>query len=177
MRVGRRRALLVAGAAGLVALGLLVRRHASTPLQLAQQELQLGAADEARGLFPAAIEHYRACAERAPGSRPARNALARVTWIEQRAEGGYLPLATLARVRRDPAPLGDAAALSRLTAETESFPAGPVRSELRLRVGEAWLKLDRRRPEGAAELRALLSDPSSGAADRKLAERDLAYLP
>jgi hypothetical protein len=156
-----------------VAAVLLLGRHRLSPVEAAEQEFRLGAADEGDGLFQRALEHYRASVARAPASRPARSARARVAWIEQRAEGGFLPLATLARVRRDPTSLADPSLLSRLTAETETFPSGLVRSELRLRIGEAWLRLGSHRADGVAELRALVSDPTSGAADRKLAERDL----
>jgi hypothetical protein len=170
----RQRALLLATGLCVAAAGLsIVRRHAVTPAQRAEKELQLGVADEANALFPRALDHYRACLAGAPGSRPARTARARITWIEQRAEGGFVPLVTLAQLRRDPAPLADPLALSRLAAQTESFPAGLVRSELRLRIGEAWLKLPGHGREGVAALRALVSDPSSGAADRRVAERDL----
>ena len=170
----RRRGLAVAGGLCLAAAAvLLLGRQRLSPVQVAEQEFRLGAADETSGLFRRALEHYRACVARAPVSRPARSARERVVWIEQRAEGGFLPLATLARVRRDPTQLADPSVLSRLTAATETFPSGLVRSELRLRIGEAWLRLGNHRAEGVAELRALVSDPTSGAADRKLAEQDL----
>jgi len=169
----RRRGVAVAGVLRLAAAAvLLVGCHRLSSVQSAEQEFRLGAADEANGSFPRALDHYRACLARAPASRPARSARARVAWIEQRAEGGFLPLVTLAHVRRDAAKLGDPSLLSRLGAETETFPGGLVRSELRLRIGEAWLGLGNR-AQGLAELRALVSDPTSGAADRKVAQRDL----
>lgn len=139
---------------------------------VAASELQLGARDEAGGAFSRALGHYRACVEAAPWSRPARDARARLTWIEARSEAGFEPLARLARLRRDPGPLGDPSALARLTAEAESMPPGLVRSELRLRVGEAWLKLGRR-DRGDPELARVVADPSSGGNDRALAERAL----
>ncbi len=139
----------------------------------AEAEFRLGVRAEAEGTFARALEHYRAYLEGEPPLRLARNARNRIMWIEERSEGNFLPLATLARVRRDPAALDDPATLEKLASETEAFPAGLVRSELRLRVAEAQLRRDRSRAIGLAGLHAILDDPSSGDSDRMLAERDL----
>jgi hypothetical protein len=159
-------------AVGLCLVPALASAARSPDPAVAASELQLGARDEAGGAFSRALGHYRACIEAAPSSRLARNARARVTWIEARSEGGFEPLARLAHVRRDPGPLGDPSALARLTTEAESMPAGLVRSELRLRIAEGWLKLGHR-AQAAAELQRVVSDPSSGGGDRTWAERDL----
>jgi len=140
----------------------------------AEAELRLGERAEREGDFARALEHYRACLAGEPPLRLARSARNRIMWIEERAEGSFVPLGTLAQVRGDPAVLADPAALAKLAAKVESFPPGLVRSELRLRVGEAWLRRgDGGRAPAFATLRALLADPRSGDSDRVLAERDL----
>jgi hypothetical protein len=48
-----------------------------------------------------------------------------------------------------------------------------VRSEMRLRLAEAWLKFPGHRDDASRELRRVLSDPTSGDSDRRFAERDL----
>jgi hypothetical protein len=138
-----------------------------------EAELHLGARAEEEGAFARALEHYRACIAGGAPARLARNARNRILWIEEHAEGDFVPLATLARVRRDPSALDDPARLAKLAADTESFPAGRVRSELRLRVAEARLRRGGPDDEALAGLRAVVEDPSSGGSDRLLAERDL----
>ncbi len=139
----------------------------------AEAEFRLGVRAEGEGAFPRALEHYRAYLEGEPPLRLAQNARNRILWIEQHSEGNFLPLETLARVRRDPTALDDPATVEKLGTEIQSFPAGLVRSELRLRVAEARLRRDGGDAAALAGLRALIDDPSSGASDRRLAERDL----
>lgn len=139
----------------------------------AEAEFRLGALAEGEGAFQRALEHYRQSLKGEPPLRLARNARSRIIWIEERSEGNFVPLATLARVRRDPAVLATQKELEKLATETEAFPAGLVRSELRLRVAEARLRQDGRNAAGLAGLRAVIDDPRSGASDRMLAERDL----
>lgn len=139
----------------------------------AEAELRLGARAESEGDFARALEHYRTCLELGPSLRLARSARGRIMWIEERSEGNFVPLGTLARVRGDPGALADPAALAKLAVAVESFPPGLVRSELRLRVAEAWLRRDGGQAPAFAMLRALLADPRSGDSDRVLAERDL----
>jgi len=135
-------------------------------------ELQLGARAEREGAFARALAHYRACAG---GASPqlARSARGRIAWIEERAEGDFVPLATLARVRREPSALAEPAAREKLSAEVESFPPGRVRAELRLRIAEARLRRDAGSEAALVGLRAVVTDQSSGGSDRVLAERDL----
>jgi len=159
-----------------VCLGLpaAARGAASVPLSgaEAEAELLLGVRAEGEGDFPRALEYYRASLEKLP-PRLARNARNRIRWIEEHSEGNFLPLATLARVRRDRTVLTDPAAIEKLATEVEAFPAGLVRSELRLRVAEARLRRDGGDAAGLAGLRAVIDDPRSGASDRMLAEPDL----
>ncbi len=134
---------------------------------------QLGVRDEAVGDYAHALEHYRAAVKASMSGRLARNARNRIAWIEERSPGGFAPLAALSRVRHDPSVLDDPGASAQLAAETETFPPGPVRSEMRLRIAQAWLRQPARRPEAVGELRKIVSDPTAGAADAVLAERDL----
>lgn len=143
------------------------------PAAQAEAELGLGVTAEAEGAFARALEHYRACLEDEPSPRLAHTARSRIMWIEERSEGNFVPLETLARVRRDPTALDNPATLEKLAAETESFPAGLVRSELRLRVAEARLRREGDKAAGLAGLRAVIDDARSGVSDRMLAERDL----
>jgi hypothetical protein len=149
-----------------------VARGTSAPQTDSQAQFQLGTRDEEERSFAAALAHYRACVDAAPFGRPARSARGRITWIEERSEGNFAPLTTLAAVRQDAGSLGEGAAVDRFAVQTESFPPGLVRSELRVRMAEAWLKLGRR-TEAVGELRRVVSDSSSGDADRVFAERDL----
>jgi hypothetical protein len=169
----QRRALLLAWALLLTSPAALGASAGDEPQKDAANELRLGARDENAGAFAPALEHYRACLAIAPASRPAHNARNRIAWIEQRSEGSFLPLAALARARATPGLFADPAALGRVAVETESFPAGLVRSELRLRVAQGWLKLGSHQTEALLELRRVVADPSAGAADRMLAERAL----
>jgi hypothetical protein len=146
---------------------------AGAPGATGEAQFQLGARDEAAGDFAAALAHYRASVTSSSSGRLARNARRRIDWIEERSQGGFAPLAALARLRRDPSALDDPAVATRLAAEAESFPPGPVRSEVRLRIAQAWLRQPTRRAEALDELRRIVSDPSAGAADAVLAERAL----
>jgi hypothetical protein len=133
----------------------------------------LGARDEAGGDYARALEHYRASLNASGSGRLARNARNRIVWIEERSQAGFEPLAALARLRHDPSLLDDPAASTQLATEVESFPPGLVRSEIRLRLAQAWLRQPMRRAEAIGELRRIVSDRSAGAADAVLAESDL----
>jgi hypothetical protein len=128
---------------------------------------------EGTGNYSSALAHYRAAANAVPPGRLARNARNRILWIEERSEGGFAPLTALAGVRHDPSVLDDPDASARLAAEVESFPPGLVRSEMRLRIAEAWLRQPAQRADALSELRRVISDPHAGATDAVLAERDL----
>jgi hypothetical protein len=143
------------------------------PKSSGEAQFQVGARDEAAGDYARALEHYRASLTASGSGRLARNARKRIVWIEERSQGGFAPLAALGRLRHEPAVLEDPAASVRLAAEVESFPPGPVRSEIRLRLAQAWLRQPMRRAEALGELRRIVSDPSAGAADAVLAERAL----
>jgi hypothetical protein len=150
-----------------------VGRAAGAPEATGEAQFRLGAGAEANGDYARALAHYRACLGASGSGRLGRNARNRILWIEQRSEGGFAPLMALARLRHAPALADDPAASARLAAEAESFPPGLVRSEIRLRLAQAWLRQPMRRDEALGELRRIVSDPSAGAADVVLAERYL----
>jgi len=77
-----------------------------------------------------------------PGGRLSRRAAARLSWLGERSEGGYGPLAELQRARRR----GNALSvdeLAGLEARVGSFPTGRVRREARALIAETHLRLDR----------------------------------
>jgi hypothetical protein len=143
------------------------------PATSSQAYFRLGVLDEEDAQFARALANYRACAELAPASRWARSAHSRIVWLDQRSELDFAPLATLQRVRNNPARFQDASIAERLAVDAESFPPGLVRSEARTLVAQVWLALASRRADALRELRRIVDDPSSGAADAAFAERDL----
>ncbi|MCB9614382.1 MAG: hypothetical protein H6722_18245 [Sandaracinus sp.] len=78
---------------------------------------------EARFEFSAAVEAYRRVVASEPTSRLAHVARRRLTWLEERSEGDFAPLAVLERAR---ATLPD---LDRLEADAFAMPEGRVRRE------------------------------------------------
>jgi len=150
-----------------------VARAAGAPDATGEAQFRLGARDEVDGDYARALADYRASLNASPSGRLARNARNRILWIEAHSEGGFAPLAALARLRRTPSLADETAASAQLAAEAESFPPGLVRSEIRLRLAQAWLRRPMRRDDALGELRRIVSDPSAGPADVVLAERGL----
>lgn len=151
----------------------LVRRFAALAVLSA---LLLGAlparADEADDAFAAAVraeerlelaaalEGYRRAFALRPSAAFATRARMRADDLAEHAEGDFVPLATLLRVRRDPARASDPAELSRLFDAARGFPSGPVRAEALLLCAEAFgrrLKL----PERAIAPARLLAEDAS----------------
>lgn len=125
--------------------------------------------------FAAALAGYRAFVAHDPGSRWAARALARIEDLEAHAEGDFVPLVALERVRRDPALARDAAAIAALERAADGFPPGRVRSEARMLVGEAWLDRLNRPRDALRVFLALARDPAAPQGERDLAgERALA---
>ena len=140
---------------------------------IAEALFRLGELDEEDGAFDRAVAHDRAAAAAAPDTRWAVRANDRLEWIRARSEGGFVPLARLERVRRDPALADDPAALDALAREAESFPPGLVRVEARMLVAEAWLGRMGRPRDAMVELRRVADDPRAGPVTAALAEREL----
>lgn len=143
--------------------------------RLAETEahFRLGALDEADGTFARALTEYRACIASMPTSRWARNARQRITWLAERSEGEFKPLARLQLVNHDPSLANDPAAIDALATAAETFPAGRVRGEARLLVAETWLRRRTRSRDAVNELRKVLDDPHTERMTAAFAERDL----
>ena len=150
-----------------------VRAGGEPPESTGEVQFRLGARGEAEGDYARALAHYRASLNASGSGRLARSARKRIVWIEERSQGGFAPLAALARLRHEPSIADDPTASAALATETESFPPGLVRSEIRLRLAQAWLRQPKLRDEALRELRRIVSDPSAGAPDAILAERAL----
>jgi len=140
---------------------------------VAEALYRLGELDEEDGAFDRAVAHDRACAAAAPDSRWAVRANDRMEWLQARSEGGFVPLARLEHVRRDPALADDPTALDTLAREAERFPPGLVRVEARMLVAEAWLGRMGRPRDAMVELRRVADDPRAGPVTAALAEREL----
>lgn len=142
-------------------------------LAVAEAYFRLGALDEEDGMFASALTSYGECIARMPGSHWARSARKRVTWLNERSEGDFAPLAQLQRSQRNPALANDPAALDAFAREVDGFPPGMVRGEARMLVAEAWLK-DMDRPQNAVrEFRKVVDDPKANPRTSVFAERDL----
>jgi hypothetical protein len=139
----------------------------------AEAHFRLGVLDEDSGAFARALANYSACVASLPSSRWARNARQRITWLDERSEGEFKPLASLQRVKRDPSLANDPATIDALAAAAEAFPAGLVRGEARMLVAETWLGRMHRPNDAVNELRRVLDDPHSDRLTAVFAERDL----
>jgi hypothetical protein len=117
--------------------------------------------DEQHGEYAQALERYRASFAASPSSRYAQRAQTRADWLQDHSEGGFVPLARLEGVRRDPAIANDPSAIDALAHDLEAFPSGLVRVEARMLVAEAWLGRMHRPDDGMRELRAVADDPSA----------------
>lgn len=136
----------------------------------AEALVERGRADEEAGDFARALGEDRAAAAAAPDSRAGALAAARAAWLQHRSEGAFAPLARLERVRRNPALADDAAALEALARAADAFPPGPVRSEARFVVADAWLGRLRRPDDAVALLRSIADDAYADADVARLAE-------
>ena len=139
----------------------------------AERLYELGQADEDALAFAQALAHDRASVAAAPDSAWARRAAARIAWLDARSEGGFVPLARLEQVRKNPSLASDPGAIDALAREAESFPPGQVRVEARMFVAEAWLGRLHRPADALPVLRALSDDPEADPLSSRLAEREI----
>jgi tetratricopeptide (TPR) repeat protein len=123
--------------------------------------------------FEAALARYRDFVVRDPGSRFAARAQARIDDLVAHNEGGFAPLTSLERVRRDETLANTVQGIEGLERAIESFPPGPVRAEARLLVGEAYLNRLARARDAARVLRTLAEDASASQELRSLAAEKL----
>lgn len=123
--------------------------------------------------FADALTDYQAAAAADPTAPFIPAARARAAHLAARSEGGFVPLTRLEEVRRDPRRSSDQASVEALERDLASFPDGPVRSEARLVVAEAWWHRlgDPRR--AIPLLRGALADPATDKLTRGLALAEL----
>lgn len=119
--------------------------------------------------FASALAGYRRFVARDPGSRYASRALARIDDLSAHAEGGFAPLVALERVRRSTALSDSPAALAELDRGSQAWPAGAVRAEAWMLVGEAYLGRMRRPRDAAGVFLRLAGDEGAPAGLRELA--------
>jgi hypothetical protein len=122
--------------------------------------------------FADALAAYREVGSTDPSAPFASVSRARAADLAAHQEGGFAPLARLEAVRRAPAALADRAAIDALARDAEGFPAGRVRGEARLVVGESLRRMNDF-PAAAAELRLAASDEAADPLTKSLALSDL----
>ncbi len=123
--------------------------------------------------FPEALAAYRAAIATDPSAPCAGVARARVEDLAAHAEGGFAPLAELEAVRKDPRRMADRAAIEALARDLEAFPAGPVRSEARISVAEAWWHRLGEPERAIAQYEAAVTDTGGDRLTRSLALSEL----
>jgi hypothetical protein len=131
----------------------------SDPTIAALALFALAEAEEARGQYGLAAQHYRSTVTTLPSFRYAAKATTRAALLEAHAEGNWEPYARLEEVRRDPSAASDPAAIDALSAAADTFPPGPTRSEARMLCGESYVTRLHRRADGKAALRKVIDDP------------------
>jgi|GEM_PF-2071839 len=138
---------------------------AATPLEDAYRR---AAELERSGEPSATLEAWRDVIALGPGTRMAARAHRRVSWLEERSEGGFAPLNALLAFRASDAP-----DLETFSARVETMPAGRVRVESRLLLAQAWGRAgdtDR----AAAMYRAVVGEPEVHDDESRLARDELA---
>ncbi len=143
------------------------------PTVAASALFALAEAEDARGDYASAAQHYRGAVDRLPSFRYAAKATTRAALLEAHAEGSWAPYARLEAVRRDPKAASDPAAIDALSAAADTFPPGPTRGEARMLCGEAYVARLHRRADGEASLRKVLDDPLADGLLRRQAASEL----
>lgn len=138
---------------------------ASSPARADHAEDAFAAAErEDRSFaFARALELYERVASEAPSSPRAPLAAARAAALRTHAEGAFVPLQRLERVRRDPAASRDPGAVDALVREAETFPAGPVRVEAWALAADAYGTRLGREAEADVLRRRILEDAHADA--------------
>lgn len=120
-----------------------------------------------------ALARYKESLARSPSSRYAQRASTRASWLSARAEGDFVPLVRLERVRRDPAQANDPAAIDALARDAEAFPPGTVRVEAWMLVAEAWVGRMNRHADAVALFRRVVADPKTDPLTARQAAREI----
>jgi hypothetical protein len=98
----------------------------------------------------------------------------RATMIRARSEGGFEPLVTLERIRRDPRLASDAGAIDALVEAANTFPPGLVRVEAWVLAAEAYARRLGREADALPLWQRIASDPAAGPGVVQSAVRRLA---
>jgi hypothetical protein len=133
-----------------------------------------GVIAERRLAFAEAVAEYTQSVARDPGGRYAARASARIEYLRAHAEGNFVPLQQLERIRGDTTRASDPTAIAELARAAETFPPGPVRAEARLLVAQAYVGRLHRPADAAPVLAALARDPSTAPDLRRIATEMLA---
>jgi hypothetical protein len=155
-------------------------RAAETDARAAAMQAMDRAEKEDEALaFPSALADYEAALRLDPTMSRAMRAEARSKALRARAEGDFIPLGALERVRRSPELSSDAAAVDALVRAAEAFPPGLVRVETWMFAAEADARRFGRPAEAAPLWRRVVVDPAADAvtiasARAALVELDLA---
>ena len=147
-----------------------------SPQTAAEAYYFLADADEHELHFALALEHYQACLAHLPSNRYAQRSDARASYLRTHAEGDFVPLTRLERIRRDPNATADAAAMERLARDAEAFPKGAVRNEARMVVAEAYFSRLGRPGDAHAPLAAILAEDDADPLLRQQAAQRLVDL-
>ena len=145
------------------------------PTASAEALYELAEMDEEDLAFAAALARYERSVDRAPSSRYAPRAAARVDYLRRHAEGGFSPLATLERARRGSGS-GDARWADALAREAEAFPAGAVRNEAHLVVADACHRRLGRPGDALKYYGLVLRETTSDATMRLIAAQAIAEI-
>jgi hypothetical protein len=132
--------------------------------------------DDADGAYAKALAEYEEATAVAPSAPFVPRAQARAAILRAHAEGDFVPLARLERVRRDPKLSSDPREIDALARDAETFPPGLVRAEARLLVAEAYLGRLGRPAEAPPILERVADDPSTDPLTARLAVRMLVDL-
>jgi hypothetical protein len=133
----------------------------------------LGEMDDDAFDFARAAMQYGASATRFPSNRYASRATARKEELESHAEGNYVPLVRLERLRRDAVLSNDPAAIEALVRDAASFPPGLVRVESRLLAAEAYRGRLHRPDAQARLLWEVVRDPHADALSSRAAAAEI----
>jgi hypothetical protein len=123
--------------------------------------------------FTRALADYERALELSPSAPFASMARARAADLRAHAEGGFVPLQKLDRVRRDPRLASDRMVLDALARDADSFPDGRVRGEARLLVAEAYWHTFADPGAAVVPFEAVLADASADRLTRALALSEL----
>jgi hypothetical protein len=121
-----------------------------------------------------ALALWRRALAAAPTSRLAGRCERRIAYLSARAEGDFVPLADLLRMRKVSTDALDVARLEAFARRLDGYPPGPVRREGRELVADAWLARLGDATRGRDAYARWLAEPGLDDAEKRLAASGLA---